>query len=475
MNQLSFFTPVRYDAQQNSILNYLYEGIEDYFSLSSYKACVISNRMVGGSQEVEIKYRFESRAKQVGLGALKIVSYISGVIPLIMLIAKATFRATHQFHEIPSVELLKNDIILTEPTIQKVQSVIKNVLHNQNVNGIKFYSGQPHHRIFSIDSEPNFIFKMVPHNNHEIEKRYNRMIFAKTVCRVYDLDLLVIPGARKIEVQNHIIIVEKRMEIHPEESIQEQNYHEYAANLNETIRQLTAFISKTHFSDMEWRNAPIIENSLDDSGNCKIALIDLEEMEGAEDGLFGSAFPPRKGLVACVNEEQGNIVVEEAKKHLFWNHSLGKRAETSQTWRKDELEDEAKLRDFYSTFNIQNGDEQIVIDQENLDFSDFPKSNKLKQLATALIDKINKTCAKSSSEKSVKARRHVYINTNRFGTPFAQKDHTRPDTTTSGHTYLTGEEYFDATYLGIVVKKLVALGCIHKLIKRNGHGYFLQA
>ena len=44
--------------------------------------------------------RDQDKFKQVVLGAVKIVSYITVIIPLIMLVAKAVFRATHEFHAV---------------------------------------------------------------------------------------------------------------------------------------------------------------------------------------------------------------------------------------------------------------------------------------------------------------------------------------------------------------------------------------
>ncbi len=377
----------------------------------------------------------------------------------------------------PSVVLLNNGVTLTESTVQKVQSVMSSVFKMEENNGVKLYSSQPTHRIFSINSEPNLIFKYVQEN--EVEERYNRMVIAKTVCKTHDLGLLVIPDASKFEVEHqgkkYTLIAEEKVEIKPEGSAQEQCYEDYADSLNETIRQLAVFICKTGFSDMEWRNAPVVENSLDGNGNRKIALIDLEEMSTAEKGLFGGARPPRRGLVNCVNEEQGKIVVKEAKKHLSWSSSLGEFAEFRQNVRKRELKDVALLRDFYSTHNIQNGDEQIVTKTKELDFSGYPKSEKLYKLAIGLIDEINQRTKGSSSEKSVKGRRYIYINTNiTADTLFYTKDRMCPNRKLSWD-YDTTEEYRNNTYLGIVVKKLVDLGHISKIIKRNGHGYFLQA
>lgn len=45
----------------------------------------------------------------------------------------------------------------------------------------------------------------------------------------------------------------------------------------------------------------------------------------------------------------------------------------------------------------------------------------------------------------------------------------------TANAFKTDGDYYNATYLGHIVNKLLDLGFIFKLVKRNGHGYFLQA
>ena len=388
-----------------------------------------------------------------------------------MLAAKAIFRATHAFHAISSSISLGQGLSVNEELIQKVKSVMESVLGRREEDGVKLYHGQWAHRIFSVDTAPNIIFKMVPDNNSEVEKRFKNMVTAETVCRTHDLGLLVIPRAQKIEIQHndrrYTVLAEEKIDINPESSAQEQHYAEYASSLNEAIRQLALFICKTKFSDVEWRNNPIVDNSLDANGNRKIALIDLEEMRSLEDGLFGSCL--RRGLVECVNEEQGAIVVEEARRHI----SIPESAKSAQDRRKVELEDDRKRSEYYRAHDIATGAEQLVVVEEELDFSEYPKSEKLKKLAIDLIAEINRQTRESSEQQSIKGRRNIHINTNHelfFGT-----DRWNPDTSINPNDYESDEDYYNATYLGIVTRKLDELNYIYKLKERNGHGYFIQA
>lgn len=97
VNKLDFFTPVRFEGQK-SIKQHIQEGIGDYFYLGGKSAYVIPGKISDGSQEVVIKDQNKNGIKQVVLSAIKIISYMTVIIPLIMLVAKATFRATHKFH-----------------------------------------------------------------------------------------------------------------------------------------------------------------------------------------------------------------------------------------------------------------------------------------------------------------------------------------------------------------------------------------
>lgn len=119
--------------------------------------------------------------------------------------------------------------------------------------------------------------------------------------------------------------------------------------------------------------------------------------------------------------------------------------------------------------------QSLRINENRLDFSEHPQAGSLKSLALELIKAINTETAQSSPEKSVKGRRYIYINTNPSESPFYNMDNKLLDKTRSPNSYKTDEEYYNATYLGCVVKKLIDAGAIYKVVQRNGHGYFLQA
>lgn len=251
-----------------------------------------------------------------------------------------------------SEQELQEGIIISQDTISKIQKCMKNILHRKEEDGIKLYESQYNHRIFALDTIPGLIFKMKAYKNCQVmgrddsmKARYQAMVNAQTVTRTHQLRLLVIPSATlfSVEAENeeYEIIAERKFDINPLESAQEHYFQEHAESLNEAVRQLALFICKTGYSDVEWRNNPVLNDSLDEQGNRKIALIDIEEMECPEIGLFGGGFG-RRGLVRCVTEAQGKIVEAVARQNGISTSSFA----NAHARRKREIETGRKLNCF---------------------------------------------------------------------------------------------------------------------------------
>ncbi len=92
MNKLNFRTPVTNNT--NSLNNFF----EDYFYLSGRKAFAIDRWTVDGKQLVVIKDFHQNPFKRIFLTAFKIATYITGIIPLLMLFAKIVIRSTNSFY-----------------------------------------------------------------------------------------------------------------------------------------------------------------------------------------------------------------------------------------------------------------------------------------------------------------------------------------------------------------------------------------
>jgi hypothetical protein len=375
---------------------------------------------------------------------------------------------------------LQQGMSISEETVTQIQRCMKNLLQSKKEDGVKLYKCQGNRRVFALDTAPAVIFKMKAYKScstvgrdDSMKARYQTMLNAQTVVRTQQLGLLIIPHAKLFNVnaenEKYEIIVEQKLDINSFESAQEQYFEDYADSLNEAIRQLAVFVFETGYNDVEWRNNPILNNSLDANGNRKIALIDIEEMGDARIGLIGGSWG-RRGLVRCVNEKQGKIVETVAKEHNIGADFFAE----ARAQRKEELAEGRKLKKYHETKNIVKGNESVQVDESTLDFAAYADSDKAKQLKTVTIDlvkAINEKILTNSPDESVKGRRYIYIDTQsgffyEMGKKLIDPVKIR---------FKTIEECCNATFLGQAVKKLVDLGVIFKLVKCDCRGYCIQA
>ncbi len=369
-------------------------------------------------------------------------------------------------------------ILISEETIAKLQSSMAIILEMAlgERGGIKFYASKFGHRIFTLDTAPDIIFKMAPNDNPSVRERHQRTLAAIEVCRTYQLGLLVIPRVKLFTVtikgEKYVIIAEQKLDINPYESAQEQYYEEFADSLDETIRQLAIFICKTGYRDVAWRNNPILNNSFDTNGNRRFALIDLEDIDDPQIGLFGGTGEKTKGLVRCVNERQGLIVEAIAKANGIETTRFHRAYER----RKAELEDGKKLQLYYAKAEVVRGDEPVVGDIDSMDFAPYSaeKAAQLRTFASILLAAINAKIARSSPEESIKGRRYISIdfhNDEDF-TGMEVKLIIAPGE--EGYIRPTDDEFYNVTYLGFVTHKFVQMGLIYKAI-RDPYYYYIQA
>lgn len=404
-----------------------------------------------------------------------------------------------------SKEEVQKGIAISKDTISEIQACMKLILARKEKDGIKFYSSRKDHRVFALENAPGLIFKMKVKNyvpkfswDDSIKARYKKMINAQTVIRTHELGLLVVPKAKlfsvKADGKKYDIIAEEKLDITPLESVQEQYFDEYGASLNETIRQLALFICKTGYSDVEWRNNPIINNCVDEHGNRKIALIDIEESIEEKDcvnvGLFGVS-RRRTGLVHLVNEEQGEIIEKVAKENGVEEIFIG---EDPYVARKRVLDENRKLKEFYARKGIVKGDEQIQVDIDSLGL-DLEESAKirivvkdenrkpimdgqsykyrekvitLRRVAEDLIQELNQLIQKKDAQESAKGKRDIFVN--------VTKGRMSAYTNLGLHEdepVIAGEE--KEKWLDLIIKALIEEGHIFKLISTSSRGYHIQA
>lgn len=114
MNSLDFFTPIEFNVEEKTFKHHLIENIESYFNLDGLqKAYVISGKDIDGSQEVEIGNSNLNTNQRILYAAIKIATYATVVIPLIMMVSKIAFRMSHQFHVYSKEDIAAEKIQVT--------------------------------------------------------------------------------------------------------------------------------------------------------------------------------------------------------------------------------------------------------------------------------------------------------------------------------------------------------------------------
>lgn len=352
MLNLNFFTPVSFGDQPKSCTQALLETVDSYFYLGGKKAYVIPGHI---QQDIKGTVLTEDSAPFL-ITALKVLSYLTVILPMIMLIAKAILRSFDSFHIVNVQQVLEEGIDISQEITQKIQQLMPKILNRQNQDDPEIIRYTSSNLVFSLTSVPDLIFK----STNDIDRRFEKMVKAQEVCLAHQLGLLVIPHAKKFNVGGRSFIAEQRFNIQRHESAQEQ-LHTELSGLNETIRQLAIFIAKTGFSDVEWRNIPIIDDEPSFQGSRRIALIDLEEMTSPVTGIFGEG-SLRRGLIRCLSsEEQIDIALTEASRHGIISPYVA--PDEVKAKRIEELQNYEQLKQFHARNGIlENPRKPIQID-----------------------------------------------------------------------------------------------------------------
>jgi hypothetical protein len=96
---INFFTPVSFSGDKSISQSFL-ENVDGYFSLNGKKAIVVSKLPLSNSYEVRLTSSNQSSFAQMIKTAFKIISYITLIIPIIMLIAKIILRSNFEFRNV---------------------------------------------------------------------------------------------------------------------------------------------------------------------------------------------------------------------------------------------------------------------------------------------------------------------------------------------------------------------------------------
>ncbi|MCH9612107.1 MAG: hypothetical protein S4CHLAM102_05900 [Chlamydiia bacterium] len=187
------------------------------------------------------------------------------------------------------------------------------LLGGEPLDGVEYFQSRYDSRVFTKSDWPDIICKFSPKS----KERYKSICRSRAVCQSLSLHHLVVPLATLVPINLPFpLLVEERLNISRGERAQERDYTIYKDDLHEPIRQLAHFIIETGFSDVTWRNVPVIVPPTPEGS---IGLVDLEEFAEPLTGLFGGFH--RRGLVCCIGLDQIPIVTKVCQQRdLQFNH-----------------------------------------------------------------------------------------------------------------------------------------------------------
>lgn len=489
MEKVGFFTAVSFGDQPKSCTESLLETVDSYFYLGiwdSKRACVIAPQPQASSREAVL---IEDSPAFV-VTALKVVSYLTIILPVVLLMVKAVLRSIHSFQIIDARAKLEEGIDISPATMEQLEALMPQIEAKEDDPDIEWYLSD-NNRVFSLTSAPDLIFKMVPRRSDTFaaeersEHRFANMVKAQSICLAHHLDLLVIPHAKKFEVAGRTLIAEQRIQIDQREGAQKQCYQKLGG-LNETVRQLATFIAKTGWSDVVWDNMPIVDDAPEFQGNRRAALTDLEHMESASGGIFGHhAFGRNsRGLLRCLgSEEQMKITLAEAGRHQTVHTNDTPQQVIAK--RMQEIQEDQELHQFYVRNGLlENPVKPIQVDLNSLGLNlaeqgmqtivfkngilvGKQRSVTLREVAHDVIAQINQAIAESPANSTPQARRSILLNRD------------NGILLTYNNLGLPARNLTDADdkhrWIWRIIDALVDQGHLFKLEKYNGHGYFIQA
>ena len=379
MADVSFFTAVTYRGQAKSTAQSLLEKVDDYFYLGGKKAQVIG-RMQEGKQCVVLS---DSGCSQsLAITVLKVISYFTIIIPVILLIAKAILRATHRFEVIDPKRELEQGIEVTQDHIAAMQRLMPKIQNGESDPEIEWLSGQHDHiKIFRLKAAPDLVFKIpnllrersvlqdgsVLDGEAEIKKRFANMVKGKEICLAEQLNLIVIPQAKTFEMEaggrRCTVLAERFPNVQvpgntsPASSMQEELYRTHAQSLGKTVNQLATFVLRTGLHAVKWGSIPIIQEASGFQGDPRVALIDLKEMDNAKLGvhrLVDCLFAEDQVDAVLAQGEQNGIITPRERNEKYRSRS-------------DEIAHDRELVEFHQRKGLlHNHGELLQIDLNTL-------------------------------------------------------------------------------------------------------------
>lgn len=317
-----------------------------------------------------------------------------------------------------SEKTMKSAFLIHNSVVDDLLKNFEAILKKEDSKQLFFYPSQDCHRVFSLVEYPLWIFKinLNPNPSYSIKNRYEQILEAETIIRTYNYKHLKIPRCQLInlEFQNskYDVLIEEKLEFDDSLKFQKQAFTSSDPQTQEALCELAVFICKSGYSDLAYRNNPILKTS---SERCQIGLIDLEHFESSPWGLCGTDQYNlnRKGLLSLCNTQMQKRIYEIAKKeglfgdvddttqfHYKNSRNLEIFQKTCEKYAEEEQKEE-KIYSFYNQLGIttasQFSDKSHLLDHEFIhSFSSCYSSQKqcsyAKQISQIIKNSLQTSC-----------------------------------------------------------------------------------
>lgn len=240
MDGLSFRTQICYGTQPATLWEKALEAADSYLDPlfgDGTKAYVTHDAPVDEKRCVVVYS--ELPPGQILLETvLKVISYVTVVLPLIALALKTVLHTYYQFHLIDAENLLSGNLFVPEEAIAK----IKAFLEGQNVPDVSLKQGDDLCQPFFIEGYSDLMFRF-----DLVNKGQQRLKTAASVIHAHQLDCLEIPKTRFFDLSysdcpNTLIVQEQPMLV---TSSLKDNSH--PGVLDSTIDQFMKFARETGY------------------------------------------------------------------------------------------------------------------------------------------------------------------------------------------------------------------------------------
>ena len=229
-------------------------------------------------------------------------------------------------------------------------------------------------------SHPNIMIKR-KRNEEEAVEYVDRVVNAKKIVKENKLNMLEVPKARVIEVNEEWFVLEEKIDLihddfHQIKGLYKTLFMHSADTMDTRIQQLVHFICATNFSDVKYDNIPLSKGG-------KIALIDLDNHDSLAGLTTSQSRRQKDGLLYNIPLKNLDKTVGFAKRFLKPHQEsfLKKYTENIIKPRSEKIERNRERYEVFAENNDLDSTKPLEIDPQ-----DHPCVQEVKQAINTQIE-----------------------------------------------------------------------------------------